>query len=325
METKLLKLKKIKKIESKSLNYDIQIKDNHNFFANDILVHNSLGIMFFYGNEWRVATSGSFASYQSIWAAKWMEENMPLDKIDKTNSYILEIVYDGNRIVIPYDYEGLVLLGIIDSFGLEYDYEQLKKEAVYMGTRCILQYDFNDIDSILENAATLDYKEEGYVIRFKNGMRMKIKGDEYVKIHKIISKVTPLSIWESILEGKDLEELKKELPEEMIVDFNTIVSSINKKLNSFVEEVELLHENTKHMTDKELGLYMKEHPEAFDGGEFEETKRFIFMMRQGRFYNSLSDNTSTLRRKVFESFRPKNNVIKDYVPSTAMNRFSNDF
>ena len=37
---KVCKIKSIKKIKNKSKKYDLQIKDNHNYFANDILVHN---------------------------------------------------------------------------------------------------------------------------------------------------------------------------------------------------------------------------------------------------------------------------------------------
>ena len=37
---KTVKLKSIKKVKSKSKRYDISVKDNHNFFANGILVHN---------------------------------------------------------------------------------------------------------------------------------------------------------------------------------------------------------------------------------------------------------------------------------------------
>lgn len=38
---KIVKIKKIKKIENNSLRYDIEVKDTNNFFANNILVHNS--------------------------------------------------------------------------------------------------------------------------------------------------------------------------------------------------------------------------------------------------------------------------------------------
>ena len=34
--------------------------------------------------------------------------------------------------------------------------------------------------------------KEGYVIRFKNGFRMKIKGEEYKRLHKILTNISNL-------------------------------------------------------------------------------------------------------------------------------------
>jgi len=44
-----MKIKSIKKIENKSKRYDIEVEDNHNFFANGILVHNCQNLNLPYG------------------------------------------------------------------------------------------------------------------------------------------------------------------------------------------------------------------------------------------------------------------------------------
>lgn len=282
----------------------------------------SLGIMFYYEDQFRFATAGSFISDQAKWAEAWMNDNMPIDKIDAKNTYLFEIIYHANKIVVSYDFEGLVLLSIFDGFGLEYDFEQIKWEASYMNVRNALQYDFKDMDSILANAETLNKNNEGYVIRFKSGLRLKIKGDEYVRIHRLLSRVTPISIWESILNGDNLEEVKKELPEEMENDFDTIIDTLYGKLNAFVKEVEAIHEKTKSMTDKELGLYIKKDPDDLRDREFKETLKYIFMMRKNKFYEALKDYESLGRRKIFKVFRPKGNVLDGYTPSSVVNRFT---
>ena len=289
-------------------------------------VDGSLGIMFYYADAWRVSTAGGFSSEQAFWAMEWMQKNMPLDALDKTNTYLFEIVYPTNKIVVQYDFEGLVLLGIKDKYGLDYDPKFLEKEATHLGTRCAKIYDFFDMDSILKRAETLPLSEEGYVIRFKSGVRLKIKGDEYVRVHKIISMVTPLAIWESMLNGDDLEEIKKQLPEEMEKDYDVMVSIFLDKLAAFVQEVEDLHEGTKEKSDKELGLYMSAHPEAFAGCEFKTSKSYIFTMRKGQFYDKLNDldPRQLMRRKVFSAFKPKANYLEGYTPSSAVNRFTDN-
>jgi RNA ligase len=52
----------------------------------------SLGILFKYQNEWILATRGSFTSPQSIKGRELLEK-YPLDKLDKNNTYLFEIIY----------------------------------------------------------------------------------------------------------------------------------------------------------------------------------------------------------------------------------------
>jgi RNA ligase len=52
----------------------------------------SLGILFNYENEWIIATRGSFTSPQAI-KAKELLEKYPLDRLDKNNTYLFEIIY----------------------------------------------------------------------------------------------------------------------------------------------------------------------------------------------------------------------------------------
>jgi len=283
----------------------------------------SLGIMFYYEDQFRFATAGSFISEQAKWAECWSNVYMPLDKMDKSNTYLFEIIYHENKIVVSYNFEGLVLLSIFDEYGLEYDYEQIKWEASYMSVRCAEQYSFEDMDSILGKAQTLDKDREGYVIRFKNGLRLKIKGDEYVRIHRLLSAVTPLALWESMVEGEDLEDVRKELPEEMENDFDTILSIYDQNLRDFIQEVNTLYEESKIFSDdKELAFDMEKNPEKYETEKFEESKNYIFMMRKCKFHAALREYGSFTRRRVFKAFRPKSNVLDGYTPSSVVSRFA---
>jgi RNA ligase len=52
----------------------------------------SLGVVFWYNDEWHIATRGSFTSDQAI-KGKEMLKKYPLDKLDKNNTYLFEIIY----------------------------------------------------------------------------------------------------------------------------------------------------------------------------------------------------------------------------------------
>ncbi len=284
-------------------------------------VDGSMGIIFHYDERWMVATCGSFISEQAQWAREWLYKNVVVQDMDVTNTYLVEIIYPENKIVVSYDFSGLVLLAVYDKFGLEYTQELLQAESSYLKLRKVKEYDFRNIDQILKLAKKLDHNQEGFVIRFGSGVRLKVKGDEYVRIHRLISKVTPIAIWEALLHGDDLAEVKKDLPEELEKDFNAIIALLEEKLSIFIQEVETMCENTKSMSDRELGMYMQQRPEAFAGGEFPESKRYIFMMRKGKFYQALDDTDSKGRRQLFKVFKPKSNVLDGYRPSSVVNRF----
>jgi len=73
----------------------------------------SLGIIYHYNGEWRVNTRGSFKSRQAQWALEWMKTHINLDELVPGNTYLAEIVYRKNIIVIPYKFEGLIWLGVV--------------------------------------------------------------------------------------------------------------------------------------------------------------------------------------------------------------------
>lgn len=52
----------------------------------------SLGIIFYYAGKWHVATKGSFTSDQAV-KGKEMFDNYKTDRLDKDNTYLVEIIY----------------------------------------------------------------------------------------------------------------------------------------------------------------------------------------------------------------------------------------
>ena len=84
----------------------------------------------------------------SFLTKKWLYNNVRLADMDITNTYLVEIIYPENKIVVPYDFSGLVLLSIYDQYGLEYSSELLELESQHLGLRKAKVYSFEDIDQI---------------------------------------------------------------------------------------------------------------------------------------------------------------------------------
>jgi len=116
-----------------------------------------------------------------------------------------------NRIVVDYgDYEGLVLLSAFDTkTGIEESRKNLEK---LNGFELVKRYDNVKDYSLLKNK--VKDNQEGFVLKFSNGLRVKIKGEEYIRLHKIISEISTKSIWKCLSNGDNIYKLVQDLPDE---------------------------------------------------------------------------------------------------------------
>jgi hypothetical protein len=180
----------------------------------------SLGIVFYYNKQWNVATRGSFASDQAMKGAQLLKK-YDTDVLDTRNTYLFEIIYPENRIVCDYEgQEKLVLLAVIEnSMGVELPYESDETNSVseyeLYGYDVVKRFDgLNDIAAI--KALNIDNKE-GFVLRFSDGFRVKVKFDEYCRLHSIVTGVSTKVVWRALRDGKDLSELLDRVPDEFDV------------------------------------------------------------------------------------------------------------
>lgn len=200
----------------------------------------SLGILYWHNNQPFIATRGSFTSDQSVKANAILQEKyshvLPLLNPDKT--YLFEIIYPENRIVVDYgSTEDLVLLSVVDiATGLE---ETLPDVGFPIVKRYSGINDINQLQALEEN------NREGFVIRFADGLRYKVKFKEYIRIHRIITQVSNISIWEYLRAGNTLDELLDRVPDE----FYSWVKKTNADLLSAYAEIE----NTARAEFKDLG------------------------------------------------------------------------
>jgi len=173
----------------------------------------SLGILFNYENEWIMATRGSFTSPQAIKGKEILNKH-DISPLRKDNTYLFEIIYPENRIVVDYKgEEKLVALGAIHTeTGDEVSYDSLFTMNG-LGFEIVRLWKTWDEDwKTLQKE--ISKQNEGYVIRFKNGFRMKIKGEEYVRLHKLLTNISSRDIWEHLKDQKSLEDIISDVPDE---------------------------------------------------------------------------------------------------------------
>lgn len=267
----------------------------------------SLIIVFHDGREWRTATKGSLNSEQAQWAARWLA-GRDLSVLERGATYLAEAIYPENRIVVHYDDAGLVLLAAYDEGGEEFSYAEICDVADRLGWKVAKRHAYASVSDLLAMAHTLPANEEGFVLRFRNGLRLKVKGDEYRRIHALISRVTPLAMWEAMQAGDDLDAVRRELPEEFWADFDNITATLRARVDSIVCATQREADSVAGLSDKDVGLRLGEFPA--------EVRGFIFPYRKSNG-DLLSGKT---RQSLFRAVRPTGNRLDGYVPSYAMNR-----
>ncbi|MEO0685149.1 MAG: RNA ligase [Cyanobacteria bacterium J06649_11] len=269
----------------------------------------SLGIVFYDGVKWRVTTRGSFDSDAAIWGQRWFDENIDTDLLEVGNTYVFEIIYLGNRVVVAYDFQGMVLLTAYDVNGWEYNRERIEVLADELKIKVTQAEKFESIDKLIQAAANLDRNSEGWVVRFANGHRLKVKGVEYCRLHRVASQVTPLAIWEILKEDDDIEAIRMELAEEDLQEFDRIRLVLLDKLDFLVERIIKVSEQRQYLSDKDVGLALNKG-EWSDGQKVSEIERkFLFAFRKQDFLDNVAKGGHRCRRMAFEFFRPAGNLL----------------
>lgn len=156
-----------------------------------------------------------------------------------------------NRIVVDYgDYEGLILLGAFDTkTGIEESRENLEKLKSF---ELVKKYDGIKDYSTLKGM--IGNNEEGFVIRFSNGDRMKIKGEEYLRLHKIMTEISTKSVWECLRQGDDIYKLLEDVPDEFF-------DKIEEYVDELVSEYMLIEAKCLLTFNQHGGLPKKEFAE----------------------------------------------------------------
>lgn len=197
----------------------------------------SLGILFNYEGEWVLATRGSFTSDQSVKGFELLQK-YNFNKLHKSYTYLFEVIFSDNRIVVEYDFEDVVLLGMVNTeTGDEIDIHNGSNRFMNMisniGLNVVKKYngisDYKSLKSLIKD------NEEGYVVRFSNGDRMKIKGEEYLRLHKIMTNVSTTSVWEMLSTGQDVTELLKDVPDEFFDRIKSYVKELRYQKMSITE------------------------------------------------------------------------------------------
>lgn len=177
----------------------------------------SLGISYIINGELRFATRGSFTSEQAMKATQiWKEKYSSLKYFKMFGgdalTLLVEIIYPENRIVVDYSgREELVLLGATQKRH-DYSYDAVYQLGDYLGLPVAPQYKYT-LQEMIDMKKTISANEEGWIVRFANNKRLKIKGDDYLHVHRLLHGVSDKAKVRAWMTG-EMEAYIMMLPEE---------------------------------------------------------------------------------------------------------------
>jgi hypothetical protein len=221
----------------------------------------SLGIIYRNPNNirWEIATRGSFTSEQAQEGQKILRHKTTLYDLKPHYTYLVEIIYPTNRIVVDYGpMRDLVLLSVIDNKTGEdcwEEFDRLRNEGWTSS---------NKIEGLhyMDQLEGLDSQDniEGYVLVFPNGFRLKYKFNEYLRLHKILTGTTEKRIWDLLRNNQDLSQWLYNVPDEFHKWVTNLVDDFQKRYQQIEDESWQTFNQLRNKSRKDIALSIQDYP-----------------------------------------------------------------
>lgn len=194
--------------------------------------------------KWQACTRGSFDNKQSRVANAWLESRGHL--FDKEYTYMFELVAPWNRIVVHYPTEEMILTGIIHTInGDDWSYAKVREWGLAHGLNSV-HFETKPLAELDLDAPVVN--QEGYVARFSNGMRVKMKYSQYIQIHAIVTIWSSKKIWNAIRDGEEPDLTN--LPEEFRIWFDKNKTQMHDDARRISRELAEIFDKTPNLSTR---------------------------------------------------------------------------
>jgi len=231
-----------------------------------------------------IATRGSFASEQAIHATKVLRRDADLmswilDELSDGWTPLFEIIYPENRIVLDYgDRDYLQYLGSMrNDTGAFFPY----------GDELLT---FGDLLARPDRP-----NAEGYVVWLDRHTAVKLKQEDYVALHSIVTGLNEKSVWREVQKGpEEFNAFVANLPDELQDWANAVAAKLNIEFSvimRYIDELYLAVSEGEPDGRKEFALEVQRIvPDAYRG--------YMFNIADGKDYQD----------KVWKLIEPRGNV-----------------
>lgn len=255
----------------------------------------SLGIVFEYDGLNHVATRGSFHSDQAVWATNWIRNHYQRLSLPKNNTVCVEILFKENKIVVDYDFEACIVLGIVNiSSGKEWCRNDVREFCRANDLQLVKEYRKTLTEILKEN----ERNREGYVLTYpSSGFKIKCKFENYFTLHHILSGLSVWDVWDLLRKYNysSIDDLfyNKQIPNTFKIWLKQLFERFVTDYRENFLKTEVIFKNKPNTTSrKEISFY-------FNLPENKKYARVLFLMLDNK---SISDI-------IWKMIEPKGNEV----------------
>lgn len=198
----------------------------------------SLIKVYFYNGEWRVGTNSTIDAEDAVLNSPYYRNFRELfdvaannckfdfDRLDPNYTYLMELCSRYNTIVVPYNEPKLFHIGTRNNITCE-------EVEVDIGIEKPKQYMLSSLDDCIAMAATFDFTKEGFVVVDKNYHRVKVKSEDYVRVHRLANNGSiTLERAIDLIRMNELEEFLVYCPQ-----YTDFINDVRHRFNKFYSDI----------------------------------------------------------------------------------------
>lgn len=217
----------------------------------------SLIKIYFYNDEWKIATngtidaedaelqSGPYKNFKQLFDAAAEKCHFDFSKLNRYFTYCCEICSEFNIIICPQSEIRLIHIGTRNN-------RTFQEVEADIGIPHPQRYALSSLEDCIAMAKTFDFTKEGFVVKDKNYNRIKVKSEDYVRVHRLANNgsMTEERAIE-LIRANELDEFFTYFPhyKEYIGRIKAKIAALSYTIDKDISRARVIKENSSSRKD----------------------------------------------------------------------------
>ena len=217
----------------------------------------SLIKIYFYNDEWKIATngtidaedaelqSGPYKNFRQLFDAAAEKCHFDFSRLNRYYTYVLELCSEFNIIICPQSEMRLIHIGTRNN-------RTFQEVEADIGIPHPQRYALSSLEDCVAMAKTFDFTKEGFVVKDKNYNRIKVKSEDYVRVHRLANNgsMTEERAIE-LIRANELDEFFTYFPhyKEYIGRIKAKITALSYTIDKDISRARVIKENSSSRKD----------------------------------------------------------------------------